>query len=213
MIIVSIVSIITLFAIWVISGYLPTMNIAMPAYEVIEKKPEYEIRRYASYIVAETHQMGSQGESLSRGFNELFRYISGNNIARSRISMTAPVLKNTEAEGQKIPMTAPVISQGEKDSSIIAFVMPLGFTLENIPQPNSKKVTLRVVQPRTVAAITFSGYATDERTRKNAEKLLSVLKRDGRNVKSATQTALYNPPWTPPFMRRNEVMVEISQAD
>jgi DNA gyrase inhibitor GyrI len=213
MITATIVSAATLLIIWVISGYLPTRNIAMPTYEVIEKKPEYEIRRYSSYIVAETRQLGSQSESLSRGFNELFRYISGDNIARSKISMTAPVLKNTEANGQKIPMTAPVISEGEKDSSIIAFVMPPGFTLENLPQPNSKNVTLRVVPPRMVAAITFSGYATEERTRKNAEKLLSALKRDGRYVTAATQIALYNPPWTPPFMRRNEVLVEISQGD
>jgi hypothetical protein len=213
MITATIVSAATLLLIWVISGYLPTRNIAMPAYEVIEKKPEYEIRRYASYIVAETRQLGSSGESLPRGFNELFRYISGNNIARSKISMTAPVLKNKEVNGQKIPMNAPVLSQGEKDSSIIAFVMPPGSTLEILPQPNSKNVTLRVVPPRMVGAIIFSGYATEEKTRKNAEKLLSALKHDGRYVKALTQIALYNPPWTPPFMRRNEVIVEISQGN
>ena len=213
MVLSIIVIFITLFALWVISGYLPTMNIETPAYSVIEKKAEYEIRQYASYIIAETHQKGSRQESLSGGFRELFRYISGDNIARSKVPMTAPVLQSAEGGGEKIPMSAPVIKQGDGGSSLIAFVMPAGSKLEDLPQPRSTIIRLRVVPPERVAAITFSGYATGDTIRENTGKLLSALKRDGRQVRSAPHIALYNPPWTPPFMRRNEVMVEIEQGD
>jgi hypothetical protein len=209
MILSTIVIFLVLFALWVLSGYIPTMNIKTPAYTIIEKKSGYEIRRYVSYIVAETHQKGSQKESLSGGFRELFRYISGNNTARSKVAMTSPVLQPAESGGQKIPMSAPVIKQGEGGSSVIAFVMPAGIPLEELPQPDSPIIMLKVVPPKIVAAITFSGYATGDKIRDNSEKLLSALKRDNRHILSAPQIALYNPPWTPSFMRRNEVMVEI----
>jgi SOUL heme-binding protein len=213
MVLSAIVIFITLFALWVISGYVPTMNIETPAYSVIEIKSDYEIRRYVSYIVAETHQKGSQKESLSGGFKELFQYISGNNIAHSKVEMTTPVLQSAESGGQKIPMSAPVIKQGDGDSSLIAFVMPRGSRLEDLPQPKNTIIKLRAIPPKKVAAITFSGYATEDKIKENTEKLLSALKRDGIHVQSAPQIALYNPPWTPPFMRRNEVMVEIDQVE
>jgi hypothetical protein len=198
-----------LFSLWVISGYLPTMNIQTPAYTVKEKLSDYEIRLYEPYIVAETLQKGGQKESLSSGFNELFQYISGNNVSRSKVKMTSPVFQSGENEGQKIPMTAPVIKEGDPGSSMIAFVMPPGSKIEELPQPKSAGVKLRVVPARTVAVITFSGYASYDAIKENTNKLLSALKRDGKIALSAEQTAFYNPPWTPPFMRRNEIMVEI----
>ena len=192
----------TLFVLWVLSGYLPTRNIETPSYQVVKTKPDYEIRQYSSYILAETHQKGSG----TGGFNELFQYISGNNIARSKVTMTAPVLQSAPTDGQKIPMSAPVI----KDSaSSIAFVMPAGSKLADLPQPKSSNIELRVVPPQTVAVIAFSGYATEDKIKEKSAKLLSALERDHIHVLSAPQIALYNPPWTPPFMRRNEAMVEI----
>jgi len=203
---------ITLFVLWIISGYVPTRNIETPAYSVMETKGDYEIRQYASYVVAETHQKGSQKESLSGGFRELFQYISGNNTARSKVAMTAPVLQSAESGGQKIPMSAPVIKQGDGGSRLIAFVMPAGSTPEDLPRPKSTVIRLRAVPPRNMAACTFSGYATGDTIRAHTEKLLAALQRDGIQEKSAPQIALYNPPWTPPFMRRNEIMVEIDRA-
>jgi hypothetical protein len=203
------VAVITLLTLWVIGGYLPTRNIETPDYRVVETQADYQIRQYASYIVAETDQKGSQKESLSGGFRELFQYITGNNTERSKIAMTAPVLQSGKAEGEKIPMSAPVIKQGEGSSSVIAFVMPKGSHLDELPKPKSARVRLRVVPPGSFAAITFSGYATEAKLRAKIEKLLSALVRDGRLVRAAPRIALYNPPWTPPFMRRNEVMVEI----
>lgn len=200
---------VTLLLLWILSGYLPTRNIAMPEYTVVETKQDYEIRRYDSFIVAETRREGSHSEAMSDGFNELFRYISGDNASTSKISMTAPVLRSPGDQGDRIPMTAPVLRQGEGSSSVIAFVMPPGSTLEELPRPKSPSVKLRVVAPHKVAVITFSGYATEEAIAEQTAMLLNALQRDAVTIRSAPRIALYNPPWTPPFMRRNEVMVDI----
>lgn len=199
----------TMLLLWILSGYLPTRNIDMPGYTVVETKQDYEIRRYDAYIVAETRREGNPAEAVSDGFSELFRYISGNNVGSSLISMTAPVFRSPEQRGTKIPMTAPVLRQGEGSSSVIAFVMPPGSTLEELPRPTSPSVTLRPVDAHTVAVVTFSGYATEEAIAEKTELLLNALRRDGVAARSAARIALYNPPWTPPFMRRNEVMVDI----
>ncbi len=209
MIVTGICIAVALFLLWVLSGYLPTRSIDMPSYTVIEKKTDYEIRQYETFIVAETTRQGTPSESMSGGFKELFRYISGDNISRSKIKMTAPVLRSSGERGRKIPMTAPVLKEGLEGASTIAFVMPPGSRLEELPQPKSPSVRLRVVPPHKVAAITFSGYATDDAIREKTAGLLQALQRDGIPVGSLPRIALYNPPWTPPFMRRNEVMVEL----
>jgi hypothetical protein len=198
-----------LLVLWVLSGYLPTRNIAMPSYTVVEKGSDYEIRRYDAYLVAETRQRSGDG---SGGFNELFRYISGNNMRESRIPMTAPVLKAAAGEGEKIPMAAPVIKQAQGESATIAFVMPPGAAMEDLPQPRSPAVALKEVPARTVAAVTFSGVADAAIIKEKTELLLAALRRDGKTVAAAPFVALYNPPWTPPFMRRNEVLVEVAEG-
>lgn len=209
MLVIAISIVIALFLLWVLSGYLPTRNVATPAYTVVEKAKGYDIRQYDEYIVAETVQTGNQQDSLNRGFGELFQYIAGNNISGTTVSMTAPVLQSGEAAGRKIPMTAPVMRQGAGGASAIAFVMPPGSSLEQLPQPKSALVTLRVVAPHKAAVSRFSGYASEATVAGKTEALLAALARDGKVVKTVPQSAFYNPPWTPPFMRRNEVMVEI----
>jgi len=209
MIIAAIFIPVAIFSLWVISGYLPTRGIDMTSYTIIEKNTDYEVRQYESFIVAETNRQGIPSESMSSGFNELFKYISGDNVSQSKIKMTAPVMRFSEREGQKIPMTAPVLKQGLEGSGMIAFVMPPGSRIEDLPQPKSPSVRLRVVPPHKVAVITFSGYATDATIKEKTASLVQALQRDAIPVKSAPRIALYNPPWTPPFMRRNEVMIEV----
>lgn len=202
----------TALLLWIVSGYLPTRSIAMPVYTVVAAKQDYEIRRYEPFIVAETLREGDPAAALSEGFNELFRYITGSNAGSSKIKMTAPVLRTPEQKGTKIPMTAPVLRQGSGTGTVVAFVMPPGSTMESLPRPTSPAVTLREVPPRTVAVVTFSGYATERAIEEKTESLLQALKRDGVSPRSVPGVALYNPPWTPPFMRRNEVMVEIGES-
>ena len=184
----------------------------MPAYTVVAVKQDYEIRRYEPFIVAETLREGDPAAALSEGFNELFRYITGSNAGSSKIKMTAPVLRTPGPQGTKIPMTAPVLRQGAGTGTIVAFVMPPGSTMESLPRPISPAVALRQVPSRTVAVVTFSGYATEGAIEEKTESLLQALMRDGVAPQSVPAVALYDPPWTPPFMRRNEVMVETGES-
>jgi hypothetical protein len=195
-----------LVALWITSGYLPTRNIAMPTYSVLATKPEYEVRRYDPYIIAETPMASESGPS---GFNELFQYISGNNAGRSKLSMTAPVLESAGEAGLKLPMTAPVLKKSGAGGGIISFIMPSGLRLEELPQPKSSRITLLEIPGHKAAVVRFSGVADAETIKAKTEQLLRNLQQDGVHILSIPTTALYNPPWTPPFMRRNEVAVEI----
>jgi len=197
---------VALFSLWILSGYLPTRNIDMPAYTTVASKKNYEIRQYGAFSIAETAQEAEQGSS---GFNELFQYISGKNSGDSKLAMTAPVLKADENVGRKLAMTAPVIRKDGDRGGTIAFVMPPGLRHDELPQPTSPKVTLREIPARKVAVVMFSGTADEKAIKGRTEQLLRALQDDGAVVLSQPETALYNPPWTPPFMRRNEVMVEI----
>lgn len=202
----------TALLLWILSGYLPTRNIAMPSYTIVSTKQDYEIRSYEPFIVAETLREGDPAAALSEGFNELFRYITGDNSGSSKIKMTAPVLRTPEPRGVKIPMTAPVLRQGAGTGTMVAFVMPPGSTMESLPRPTSPAVVLRQVPSRKVAVVTFSGYATEGVIEEKTENLLQALMRDGVATRSVPGVALYDPPWTPPFMRRNEVMVEVGES-
>jgi len=198
-----------LLAAWILAGYLPTRNVATPGYTVVEKKAGYEVRLYDDFVVAETVQNGSHDNSLNAGFGELFQYITGNNSRTTKVPMTAPVLHTEATAGQAIPMTAPVLSQAAGGRHSVAFVMPPGSTLADLPAPRSAKVTLRAVPRHKAAVISFSGTATEAVMQARAAALRACLARDGRRALAAPQEAFYNPPWTPPFMRRNEVMVTI----
>ena len=195
-----------LVALWIMSGYLPTRNIAMPTYSLVATKNGYEIRRYDPYIIAEASMASESGSS---GFNDLFRYISGNNTGWSKLTMTSPVLKSTDGDGRKLAMTAPVLEQNAEGSGTISFIMPPGSTLGELPEPRSPKVTLREIPGHQVAVMRFSGVSDTGTVKEKTERLLGALRQDGVKIRSTPVTALYNPPWTPPFMRRNEVMVDV----
>jgi hypothetical protein len=197
---------VALLGAWVISGYLPTRNVEVNKYSVLAVKDGYEIRQYEPCILAETPL---RDESGSSGFNELFRYISGCNMKKSKLAMTAPVLESEPPAGQKLAMTAPVLESVGGGGGVMAFVMPPGMKLEDLPKPASSKVTLRVVPGFKAAAIRFSGWGSVATVKEKAKQLAAALERDGLRAAAAPVTAFYNPPWTPPFMRRNEVIIEI----
>ena len=116
-------------ALWIVSGYLPTRNIAMPAYSVVARGNGYEIRHYDPYIIAET---SAEAEPGSSGFRELFQYISGNNTGGTKLAMTAPVLKSADGDGEKLAMTAPVLKRYSAGGGTISFIMPPGGTPYNV---------------------------------------------------------------------------------
>jgi len=197
-----------LLIIWATGSYLVIRNIEKPSYEVVEKRNGYEIRQYEPYIVAETEVDGNYSEALSEGFRIVADYIFGNNTSKKSIAMTAPVLEN---ESESIAMTAPVISaSGNEQTRIISFVLPSEYTLDTLPSPNNSKVRLTEVPARTVAALQFSWYATEERVEKKKVLLTELLERDDLTMVGKVQVAQYNPPLSMPLTLRNEILIQIS---
>ena len=159
------------------------------------KSGEIEFRHYPELVLATVDNAGDDA-----GFNLLFAYISGSNKPREKIPMTAPVITS-----QKIPMTAPVVS----DAASMSFVMPAGTKREGTPDPLDSRVRIVTVPEREIAVIRFSGYAPPEDVDAATSRLQVGLKNAG--IVTAGQPFLmrYDSPWTPGFLRRNEVAIEI----
>jgi hypothetical protein len=139
-------------------------------------------------------------------------YIFGGNTKRESIAMTAPVVAQKEEGSQaseRIAMTAPVVATDEGDSQVISFGMPRSYTLETLPKPNDPRVKIVMIPAKKYAVVRFSWYRSDARVKSMQEKLLSALARDGIVAEGSTAYAGYNAPWTPPWMTRNEVFVEV----
>lgn len=191
---------------------MPAWAIEEPAFKVVGKTANVELRAYASYLVAETRVNASFAEAGNLAFRPLFNYIAGNNRRQEKIEMTAPVSQAVaESRGEKIDMTAPVTQtpSGADGSYVVGFVMPQRYTLANIPQPVSDRVTIREVAPRTMAVLKFSGTWGEERYAKHEKMLLDEIAEAGWRVRGKIEFARYDPPLMPWFLRRNEVMVEI----
>jgi hypothetical protein len=184
-----------------------------PKFVLLEKVDAFELRHYSALIIAEVSVEGNLDEISSQGFRLIADYIFGNNTAKSggskKIAMTAPVTVETHSE--KIAMTAPVTVQQNLGEWHMHFVMPANYTLETLPVPNNPRVKLRQVLPRTVAVITFSGIAGESKVTKKTEELQAWMEARHLKPTSNPQLARYNPPWTLPFFRRNEIMLEFEK--
>ncbi len=198
---------VALGVVWILAGWLPTRGIESPGYTVVREAEGYEVRRYDPYLVAEVEVAGGYKEALNQGFRILFQYISGENTGAEKISMTAPVLQ--EREGKKIAMTAPVLQEEEEGAYRIAFVVPSRYTPGSVPRPTDPRVRIREVAGEETAVLRFSGYATEERAAAKRAQLARLLERDGLRPTTELRLAQYNPPWTPPFMRRNEIIAGV----
>jgi len=164
-------------------------------YEEAGRTGEVEFRRYPSLILATV-----SGTEENETFMILFRYISGNNRPGRKVPMTAPVITPG-----KITMTAPVIS----DANTMSFVMPATYRKEEVPEPLDKRITLQEIQPRELAVIRFRGRASDSDVARVRERLLRTLEEAKVPVAGTPFLMRYNSPFTPGFLRRNEVAVEI----
>jgi hypothetical protein len=195
---------------WMGISALTERGIKEPRYEVERKADGYEVRYYESYLVAAAYVPPATRQPLRAGFRMLSDYIGGANKGSLKIAMTAPVLQ--EDAGAEIPMTKPVLRLNAPTGSVVAFVLPADYTLQTAPVPENPDIRIREVAARRVAVMRFSGYASDETIDKKSKKLFSWLAREGLEPEGALRAAYYNPPWTPPFMRRNEVMVDLRRA-
>jgi hypothetical protein len=162
-------------------------------YEITRKLDKVEIRHYPKIIIAKVEGYGENG------FNLLFRFISGDNKQKTKVKMTAPVVS------QRIEMTAPVLS----DSDSLAFIMPATYQLATTPEPLDERVKILEMQERNVAALRFSGRWTNSLFEKKTKELLEELEKAKIKTKGDAFSMLYNAPFTPSFMRRNEVAIEV----
>ena len=176
-----------------------TFSIETLKYDVLEKNGNIEIRKYQKHITASVTFLDKEEFDRS-AFRTLADYIFGNNI-----SMTSPVL----TEGEKIAMTAPVLSDNGQTSWTMSFSIPSKYSIETLPTPNNPKVKIKEIEEKTMAAIRFSGFMSDYNFNSYENKLKRYLENNNYEVNGNFLRAGYNPPWTLPFLRRNEVIVEI----
>ena len=167
-----------------------------------------EIRRYGRRIAAQTTVTGDRERALNAGFRKLAAYIFGGNQRRAEIAMTAPV--SQQGGSQEIAMTAPVSQQGNAEKGwTIRFFMPSEWTLETLPEPDDADVDLVSVPPETVAVIGFTGDRGPAAVAQQTADLLDTLAANGIEPVGEPIAWFYDPPWTLPFRRRNEVVVPI----
>ncbi len=180
-----------------------------PKFTVLEKSGAFELRDYNSKIVAETLVSGSFDKSSNAGFKLIADYIFGNNTSRSgvsqEISMTTPVAM--EPKSEKVSMTAPVSMEQTDGQWLVHFVMPSKYTLETLPKPNNPAVTLREVPASRYAVMVFSGLVDEDKIATKTTELMAWLDNKGITAIGKPELARYNPPWTLPFLRRNEIIV------
>ena len=198
------------------------MAIEEPAFKIVLKYEAFEVRQYAPMLVAETLIDGNLDEASNKGFRKIADYIFGNNSANqtgasAKIAMTAPV--TLEPVSEKIAMTAPVTLSatqqgGDMASAIkwrVHFVMPAKYTLSNIPLPNNAEVKLREIPEKFFAVHSYTGFNSVSRVQTKSDELLAWLQSKNFKPLSSVQLSRYDPPWTLPMFRRNEIMVEIEQ--
>ncbi len=192
---------------FIIFGAMDAMAIEEAAYNVLRKENNFEIRDYAPHILAETIVEGDLEEAGNKAFRRLFRYISGDNRSRDKVAMTAPV--SQEPIGENIQMTAPVGQRRIQEKWAVSFMMPASYTLETLPEPEDSEVTLRQVPARRVAAVRYSGFWSEKNYLRYKSALESWIHEKGLTVVGDPLWARYNPPFTPWFLRRNEILIPV----
>ena len=196
---------------------LPAMaRIEEPAFDTVKSSGDFEVRRYAPRIVAQAEVEGDLWGASNDGFRVIAGYIFGNNVSvkgggAEKIAMTAPV--TTEPVAEKIAMTAPVTMERTGDAAggryRMHFVMPAQYTMATLPRPKDERVKLLELPPQRMAVVKFSGFSGEGKVQEKTDELLAWVKAEGLEVTGPVQLARYDPPWTLPFLRRNEVMVPL----
>jgi len=178
-----------------------------PRFSVAGRVGEIEIRQYGPRIAAETTLEGDEDSARSAGFRRIAGYIFGANKQSAKIAMTAPVAQSSET----IAMTAPVAqSRDAQGQWVVRFFMPSSYTLATLPVPDDGRVRLVEVPGETMAVLRFTGVASISAVSAKREALLAALKPSAWQPTGVPVAWYYDPPWTIPFLRRNEVAVPVA---
>jgi hypothetical protein len=190
------------------------MAVEEPKHEVLFTDGYFEIRKYAPTLMAETFVEGDMDEASSKGFRVLADYIFGNNqLVSSSVSSST----SSSASG-KIAMTAPVTLQPQTETIsmhaakrwIVNFTMPSQYTLASIPKPKNAAVTLREIPSKYFAVYKYSGFNTVDRVQSKTVEAMEWTRKKNLKIMGTPQLSRYDPPWTLPMFRRNEIMIEIA---
>ena len=188
----------------------PIMATEEPDFKLISEEGEFQIREYDPKIIAQVEVEGNFDEASSKGFKLLADYIFGNNLLdgeSQKISMTTPVEVSPLADN--LSMTSPIMDDQVNKTWSINFVMPQEYSLNNLPKPNNSQVSIIEVPAEKYVVIVFSGLVRESSYAEKAELLSNYLEENSFKQQGAIKIARYNPPWTLPFFRRNELMVKI----
>lgn len=168
-------------------------------YTVERKIGDVEIRNYPDFLIASVDDMTDDD-----AFRILFGYISGNNKSREQVAMTVPVISG-KREREEIPMTTPVIST----SRSFSFVMPSRYTQDTLPEASDERVRIIEIESRRMAVLSFKGRTNEDSVRRHEAELYRILERGGIKVNGESFLMRYNGPFTPGFIRHNEIAVEV----
>jgi len=180
---------------------------AEPQYQLLSEQGDVQIRQYPPLLIAETLIDADYAQAGNIGFNRLAGYIFGGNQQKQQMAMTAPVFRENAVE--QIPMTAPVLQQAVDNKWTMAFVMPAGYSLETLPTPIDPQVTIKALPAKKVAVLRYSGSLNLEKINEKSRLLMAWIEQQQLTALSAARSATYDPPWTLPALRRNEIHIDI----
>jgi hypothetical protein len=187
---------------------MPSRAIDKPEFQVVRELEGIEVRQYAAYTVAQVIVTGPAGEAGNQAFPILAGYIFGKNKGDRKFAMTAPVTQ--AAVPIKLEMTAPVTQTAIASGFLVQFVLPKGVTVASAPEPLDARVQLREVSPSLVAVIRYSGFWSNSNYNEHLAKLQAALRAADLAWTGEPVYSRYNAPFTPWFMRRNEIWLHLT---
>jgi len=184
------------------------------AHTVLVEDEPFEVRQYEDALIARTVTEGEYGAAGNAAFRRLGGYIFGDNVTQESIAMTTPVFQEPVDQGagesETIAMTTPVFQEDQGDGRWEqTFVLPSEYTLETLPVPTDPNVEITTLPGKRVAVVRFSGFRSMDKLGDQTERLRGWIAEQGLTPVGEPRIAAYDPPWTLPFLRRNEVQIEI----
>jgi hypothetical protein len=181
-------------------------------YEVVRQAPGFELRRYPAHLVAEVEVDGSFEDVGNTAFRPLVNYLRGQNRASQNIAMTAPVLQRRDDTDDGPAVAGTETTETSPGRYLVSFVMPHGSTPKSLPDPGDSRVVIRAVPEEVAAVVRYSGRWTSTSYEQQTDRLLQAVHDAGLTATGPPRFARFNPPWTPWFRRRNEVVVPVRDA-
>lgn len=192
---------------WVFWGWWTLRGLEEPPYDLVRQEDGYVVRTYGQLLGAQVSVAGPWADAMDQGFDRLTAYLDGDNTTQESIAVSRPI--GMESEGEDIAGAVPVLQQERGGVWLISFMLPPQWTDVTVPRPNDPTIRIVRLPARTVAVISFSGRMTRDDAMRHEQRLRELLARDKAVIVGPATVAQYHMPWSPPFLRRNEIMIPI----